>query len=395
MRIKLWLFSLFLGFFSFLSGEALFRSELIFPLQEKHVHSSTIVETPGGDILACWFHGSGERTAPDVVLQGSRLKKGSREWSPVFPMADTPNIPDCNPVLYIDPQGELWLFWIAVPADRWEDSLLRFRKSRDFEGEGPPKWYWQDLLLLKPGQKFVTALEAGFSRVENLPGYGAKTPQEQRKILNMAGNLSLRQRGWMPRTHIIQLSSGRILFPLYSDGFMVGIMAISDDNAHSWRLGSPIPGLGLNQPAVAERKDGTLVAYLRDEGPPPKRILYSESRDQGETWSPAIDLEIPNPNTSLEVLVLKDGRWVMVFNDIERGRYQLSIALSEDEGDSWKWKRVLDKSEGGKFHYPFIFQGADGLLHISYTYQPGENTGKSIKHVTLDTEWIVEEVPGS
>ncbi|MHC4074033.1 MAG: exo-alpha-sialidase, partial [Planctomycetota bacterium] len=38
----------------------------IFPLQGKHVHSSSIVECPNGDLLACWFHGSGERTADDV-----------------------------------------------------------------------------------------------------------------------------------------------------------------------------------------------------------------------------------------------------------------------------------------------------------------------------------------
>lgn len=49
----------------------------IFPLQEKHVHSSSIVECPNGDLLACWFHGSGERTADDVVIRGARLKKGS------------------------------------------------------------------------------------------------------------------------------------------------------------------------------------------------------------------------------------------------------------------------------------------------------------------------------
>ena len=42
------------------------RSELIFPLQGKHVHSSSIVELPNGDFLTCWFQGSGERRANDV-----------------------------------------------------------------------------------------------------------------------------------------------------------------------------------------------------------------------------------------------------------------------------------------------------------------------------------------
>ena len=47
----------------------------IFPFQNQHVHGSSIIEAPNGDLLACWFYGSGERTANDVIIQGSRLKK--------------------------------------------------------------------------------------------------------------------------------------------------------------------------------------------------------------------------------------------------------------------------------------------------------------------------------
>lgn len=374
------------------AAESYFHSELLFPAQDKHVHSSSIVECPNGDLLACWFHGSGERTAPDVVIQGSRLRKGATAWSPVFPMADTPAIPDCNPVLYIDPQGELWLFWIAVPAERWDDSILRYRKARDYQEDGPPRWYWQDLMLLKPGEEFVETLERAFAGMGSPPGYGDRAAAAKREVLEMAHNLSKRQRGWMTRTHLIELPSGRILLPLYSDGYMLGLMAISDDGARSWRPSSPIPGLGLNQPSVVRKKDGTLLAYMRDEGPPPKRVLLSTSRDDGETWSTAQDLEIFNPNSSLEVLALKDGRWVMAFNDTERGRHRLALALSDDEGASWKWKRYLEKAEErAAFHYPFLIQSHDGLVHVSYTYQPGAQAQKSIKHVALAADWIMEE----
>ena len=41
---------------------------------------------------------------------------------------------------------------------------------------------------------------------------------------------SKRQRGWMTRCHATVLPSGRILLPLYSDGFLAGLMAISDDH---------------------------------------------------------------------------------------------------------------------------------------------------------------------
>src|ERR1041385_8731808 len=39
-----------------------YSGELIFPLEKWHNHSSSVVELPNGDLLVCWFHGSGERT---------------------------------------------------------------------------------------------------------------------------------------------------------------------------------------------------------------------------------------------------------------------------------------------------------------------------------------------
>ena len=137
-----WLATLFLGVLA--SGAATaaekpyYHERLIFPLQAKHVHSSSVVECPNGDLMCAWFSGSGERVTPDVEIRGARLKRGDAAWSDVFPMADTPNLPDHNPVLFITPQQELWLFWIVVPADRWEDSLLRVRMARDYMSDGPP-----------------------------------------------------------------------------------------------------------------------------------------------------------------------------------------------------------------------------------------------------------------
>src|SRR5215467_13421613 len=72
------------------------ESELIFPLEHWHNHASCIVEAPNGDLIVCWFHGSGERTADDVKIEGSRKKRGAQIWSPRFTMADTPGYPDTN-----------------------------------------------------------------------------------------------------------------------------------------------------------------------------------------------------------------------------------------------------------------------------------------------------------
>ena len=306
--------SIFFLIFNFtqLFGQPFYKDEPIFPLQNKHVHGSSIVECPNGDLLACWFHGSGERTADDVIIQGARLKKGTKKWSSVFLMADTPGFPDCNPVLFIDKKERLWLFWIAVTAHRWERSLLKYRRSSDYQKNGPPNWEWQDLILLKPGEKFVQAIKQGFEENVKEEGMWAEYafPYE-RLIVEASKDPVKRQIGWMTRIHPFVLPSGRILLPLYSDGFNTCLMAISDNVGEHWRASSPIVGFGPIQPTLVQKRDGTIVAYLRDSGDAPNRVMKSYSNDEGETWSFAVDTEIPNPGSSLEVIALKDGRWVM------------------------------------------------------------------------------------
>ena len=370
------------------------QSELIFPKQGKHVHSSSIVELPGGDFLACWFYGSGERSANDVKIQGDRLGKGEREWSPVFEMADTPNLPDCNPVLFVDGQERLWMYWIVPLANRWEHSVLKYRRAEDYTGEGPPKWSWQDVINLVPDESFAKSMEAGFEELQSSEGMWAEyAPPYARMLIEASRDPIKRQTGWMTRTHPIMLPSGRILVPLYSDGFNAGLMAISDDEGETWIPSAPIVGLGPIQPSVVRMEDGTLVAYLRDSGDPPGRVMRSTSDDDGETWSVALDTEILNPGSSLEAIALEDGRWVMVYNDSEVNRGNLAIACSDDEGRTWKWKRYLEdgSEQGESYGYPSVIQASDGNLHVTYTFDTPE--GKAIKHVTLSPDWITAGSP--
>ena len=53
------------------------RQEFIFPPQALHAHASSIVELPDGRLMACWYFGSGERTADDVKVQAAFLRKGA------------------------------------------------------------------------------------------------------------------------------------------------------------------------------------------------------------------------------------------------------------------------------------------------------------------------------
>jgi predicted glycoside hydrolase/deacetylase ChbG (UPF0249 family)/predicted neuraminidase len=376
------------------AGSFIIKEEFIFPFQNEHAHGSSIVMLPDGDMLACWFQGSGERTADDVRIMGARLKKGSNRWSDPFLMADTKGIPDCNPVLFLNRKNKLFLFWIAVVANKWENSILRYRTSSNLTGPGAPLWEWQDNILLKPDDSFAQEVDKKFGEMpENQAGWAGYAPLYDNMIREAGKDLLKRSIGWMTRIHPVTLENGRILLPLYSDGFNFSMAAISDDDGTSWRNSLPIVGRGPIQPAFAVRKDGTIVAYMRDSGDAPARVHISTSSDNGESWTASEKTDIPN-EASVEICVLKDGKWAFVGNDITDGRYQLSLYISDDEGTSWKWKELIEyqADKKGSFSYPCLIQTGDGMLHLTYSYSLGEGK-KTIKHTVINPSVIYASRP--
>lgn len=361
------------------------REELIFPHQPDHVHGSSLVALPNGDLLAAWFQGSGERSADDVKIMGARLAKGAKTWSAPFLMADTPYLPDCNPVLFLNRQGKLFLVWIAVQANRWEESILRFKTAIDYAKTGAPIWNWQDNILLKPDERFAEEVKNRFKQLpENTSGWAEYAPKYDDMIIEASRDLRKRSTGWMTRIKPLMLETGRILLPIYSDGLNMSMVVISDDEGTSWRPSLPIVGRGPIQPALVRRTNGNLVAYMRDSGDQPSRVHVSESTDNGESWTATVKIDIPN-TASVELLRLNNGKWAFLGNDIDDGRHRLSLFLSDDEGKTWPRKiRVEDKKKGeGGFSYPALIQTSDGLLHLTYSHHL-EKGEKSIKHVVID-----------
>ncbi len=384
-------------------------SELIFPLEHWHNHASCIVETPKGDLLVCWFHGSGERTADDVKIEGARKRRGASAWSQRFTMADTPEYPDTNCAMFIDPQGRLWLLWPTILDNRWETSLMKYRIASDYHRAGPPKWKVNEVLHVTPGPEFETAVTNFIAHAES-SGDLTRLGDERRErvaawlasLRTQAADKLKRRLGWMTRAHPFVLDGQRLIVPLYSDGFSFSLMAITDDWGQTWHPSTPLIAGGNIQPSIVRRKDGSLYTLMRDNGPPPKRLHQSESRDRGETWAPVTDSDLPNPGSGAEITSLRNGHWMLISNDSERARNSLAVQISDDEGKTWKWKRHLEfdepGSEAGSFHYPSIIQAKDGSLHASYSYHlakknlpkdaEGHVVAKSIKHAHFNEAWV-------
>jgi predicted neuraminidase len=369
------------------SEEPRLSSELVFPLRAEHNHAPGIVECANGDLLVSWYRGSGERSADDVAVYGARQRQGSDAWSEAFLMADTPGFPDCNTAMHIDARGRLWLFWPLILANSWESCLTQYRISSDYLGDGPPKWEWQGSIPLVP----VDFEESVIGPYEEL-SKRQKSPEASSLLTVEPDGILLREKlfsrlGWQPRCKPTVLPSGRILLPLYTDTFSISIMAISDDGGESWFASKPLVGWGNIQPAVVRKNDGTLVAYMRENGPR-DRIRIATSEDDGMTWGQVGVLDLPNPGSGLDTVRLKSGNWLLIYNDTTKGRSRLAVSLSDDEGETWKATRHLEKHETGAYHYPAIIQGADGTIHAVYSYFVDD--GKSMKHAAFNEAWILQ-----
>ncbi|MCA9266723.1 MAG: exo-alpha-sialidase, partial [Planctomycetales bacterium] len=331
------------------------QGELIFPLESWHNHGSCLVECPNGDLLVCWFHGSGERQSDDVEILGARRSAATGQWSAPFPMADTPGFPDTNCCMIIDQQGVLWLFWPTIQANLWESALMKYKTSTDYmREEGPPRWDMMKVLHVKHEGDF--AVQVRQKAIE----YLGDTPHDEHTdawladIQRQAEDKLTRRIGWFTRAHPLISQDGRLLVGLYSDGFSFSLVGMTDDGGKTWAFSEPIVGGGNIQPTFAERRDGTIVAYMRDNGPAPQRVHVSESRDRGRTWSKVHDHPLlANPGSGLELMRAKNGDWLCIYNDLPDGRHSLAVSLSEDEGQTWKRTRHLERREAGdgRFHY--------------------------------------------
>jgi predicted neuraminidase len=93
---------------------------------------------------------------------------------------------------------------------------------------------------------------------------------------------------------------------------------------------------------------------------------------------------LPNPNSGIESVTLRDGRHLMIYNHLGSGttgwgrRGLLNLAIS-DEGLHWRKAAVVERESKAEFSYPAIIQSEDGLVHLSYTWKR-----QRIKHVVID-----------
>lgn len=341
--MKRWPLLCLLPFAAVQADDALLKSEFIYETAPfPSCHASTIAETPAG-LVAAWFGGTREKH-PDVGIWVSRHADG--KWMAPVEVAngvqetaagDKPlRHPTWNPVLFQPKKGPLLLFYKCGPD--------------------PDAWWGM----------MTESADSG------------KTWAAPRKLPdNMIGPV---------KNKPVELANGDLLCASSSEdhGWRVHFER-TPDLGRTWTTTGPLndgKAIGAIQPGILFTGGDNLLAIGRTRQ---NRIFQITSSDMGKTWSPMTLGTLPNPNSGIDAVTLKDGRHLIVYNHVPGlpgqwggKRSPLNLAVSKD-GLTWQAALVLENEPGAEFSYPAIIQTSDGLVHMTWTWKR-----KKVKHAVID-----------
>jgi len=333
------------------------------PGTQRDNHASTLVELKGGDVLAAWFAGTKEG-APDVAIYTARLHGGV--WSTAREVARAEKVACWNPVLFHTKDGRLWLYYkYGAKPSTW----MGARRSSDDEG--------------------VT-----WSAEERLPA-GILGPIKDKPLVLADGTIvsgssveSGSWAAWVERSTDngkTWTKFGPITLPESADIPDAGAKAASEevqapasdaDGGVGTKLYPPSKTtVGIIQPTIVSMGGHHLRFYARGHTRA-ARITVSDSMDDGKTWTQARLIDLPNPNSGIDSVRLKDGRYVLIFNNSYNKRTPLNLAVSSD-GEHFKVFKTLEDGPG-QYSYPAIVQAANGDLMMTYSWRR-----ETIKFVTV------------
>lgn len=303
-------------------------------------HASTIVEVNPKKRMVAYFAGTDEGNK-DVGIWLSTEVEG--KWDQPVLIADgiindILRYPCWNPVLFKTKEGKVFLFYKV--------------------GRSPREWW-------------------GMVRTSTDDGKTWTSPQKL--PVGILGPI---------KNKPVQLTDGTILAPSSTENRKSWKVHIerSTDHGTSWQLIPVDTATMFNviQPTILFHGGNKIQILCRSKE---DKIIEAYSNNNGKTWSVLSQTELPNPNSGIDAVTLKNGMQLLVYNPTtnsnDKGfndRAKLNVAVSKN-GEQWTDVAVLENGTTQEYSYPAVIQTKDGKVHITYTYDR-----KNVKHVILETE---------
>lgn len=308
-------------------------------------HASSVILLPNGELFAVWFAGTGEKH-PDVAIYGSHCTPERTDlggdynltWDDPVVVADTIDKSEGNPVLYMCPNGTLVLFYLT----------LRPTGPLFPDGSGP-------------------ILEAGWSlakikmKSSNDYGYTWSEPKFLRDDYF-----------WVLRDHPLLTTDDHVLLPFYREAMQYQSFFYRNPDPNlggEWRVtGRLRTPHGCLQPSIVQLDNGRILCLMRTSD---DRIYRSHSDDGGYTWTRAVAMRFPNPNSHLTMQKLNDGRILILCNPHTYSRGTLSLIVGDPTGEHWSEPMWLFNNQGMSFSYPSMALLPDNTIVCTFSQNKG------------------------
>ncbi|NLE39833.1 MAG: exo-alpha-sialidase [Pirellulaceae bacterium] len=311
-------------------------------------HVASIAPLDGGRMAAVWYAGTREGARDVAILFATH---DGRRWSEPRALVDRRS---CsretsmavkkvgNPVIFRDGDSRLWLVYSSVIAGGWSASSLNYKVSNDFGRS----WTPSRKLLLSP-------------------------------MFNLTYNV---------KNGPMLLDDGSFVLPIYHE-MAKKRSALLHVKPEGGEVSYQVQRITFRdeaiQPSLVSWGDGRLLATFRNMAK--GRVLAATSEDGGRKWSDLTPLDLPNPDAGLDAIRIGPTTVLAALNDSPKDRSNLSLAVSDDRGASWRIARVLEQKPGMEYAYPSLAIDDRGLIHLVYTYER-----KAIKHVVFNEAWLRE-----
>ena len=165
----------------------------------------------------------------------------------------------------------------------------------------------------------------------------------------------------------------------------------SDDGGNTWIPGGRSDSY-LGECSIAERLDGSIYSNHRTSKDPARKSerMHNISNDGGVSFTPCTYAGIPDArcHAGLTALTKSDGKRVFLLTNVPGPeRNHLTIGISENEGKTWKAKKVI---ESGPSAYSDIVVLPDRT--ILCVYETGEEHSRQHLAVArFNVAWLFDQ----
>ncbi len=339
-------------------------------------HSPSLAALDDGSLVMSWFGGSREG-ARDVQIFFASFD--GAQWSDARAIVGVDQLMKQtgryltklgNPVLYFD-AGRLHCWFVSVSLGGWGGARLNHMVSLD----GGKNWTQPKLLVASPFLNVSTlvrstALPASSEVVLSAP---AQSLVEVSRETLLPAYFELSHKYPV----MLRVDRNSEILDRYPFGGKTGLLqpsVVRVVTSHKITQAANAAPANPTRPGTENPSDTLVAFFRRGQTVPEEKVFTSRSLDQGQTWSDAQALGIPNGDASVAAWADQTKIWLIANPELQSRRSIASFKLPDSLPFSTALApaQILDQAPAAlpghqEFSYPSFARTRDGRLHLVYT----------------------------